>query len=200
MSLIQIKGQDYETAWSRIMRFRSAHPLWSIVTEIVVDDGKRVLVRASLLEETGRVIATGSAEEIRGSSNINSTSCIENTETSAIARCLGIAGWNEAEQLATAEEVSQEIEQQEKTGQAERLEKARKLFESMDLDPDRRREVDACLDRGDLPRLTALYSAEKSRSARIATNAPESRGNGKGDNIPQEWKDESLRASGRDRG
>ena len=197
MSLIKIRGQDYETAWSRIMRFRRAHPLWSIITEIVVDDGERVLVRASLLNEEGRIISTGTAEEKRGSSSINATSCVENTETSAIARCLGIAGWNEAESIATAEEVSQAIEQQERTSQKDRLEKARKLFEKIELEPGRRLEVEDCLSRGDLSRLTALYNAERSKAARIAAKAPRTSEKGKSDNIPQDWKDESLRPSQR---
>ena len=152
MSLIKIRGQDYETAWSRIMRFRRAHPLWSIITEIVVDDGERVLVRASLLNEEGRIISTGTAEEQRGSSSMS---------------------------------------------QKDRIEKARRLFEKIELEPGRRLEVEDCLSRGDLSRLTAIYNAERSKAARIAAEAPRTSGNSKGDNIPQGWKDESLRPSQR---
>jgi len=64
-----------------------------IVTEIIVDDGTRIVFRAAVYREfdDDRPAATGHAEEIRGSSNVNRTSALENAETSAVGRAL--ANW-----------------------------------------------------------------------------------------------------------
>ena len=63
-------------------------------------------------------IATGWAEEVRGSSNINKTSALENCETSAVGRALGFAAFGSAESIASADEVAIAIERQ-KTEAAE---------------------------------------------------------------------------------
>ena len=71
----------------------------------MLDDGQRVVVKAFIRREDGTVIATGYAEEIRGSSNVNRTSAIENCETSAWGRalaCLGLHGG----QIASANELT----------------------------------------------------------------------------------------------
>ena len=58
-------------------------------------------------------LASGYAEEYRGSSQINNTSAVENCETSAIGRALGIAGWDASgHSVATADEVANAIHQQ----------------------------------------------------------------------------------------
>ena len=70
------------------------------MTEILVDDGKRVVMKASITDKDGRVIGTGHAEEIRGSGyfsqgdkrNINTTSAIENCESSCVGRALSSLG------------------------------------------------------------------------------------------------------------
>ena len=71
----------------------------------MLDDGQRVVVKAYIRREDGTVVATGYAEEIRGSSNVNRTSAIENCETSAWGRalaCLGLHGG----QIASANELT----------------------------------------------------------------------------------------------
>ena len=56
--------------------------------------------------------ATGHAEEYMGSSYINKTSFIENCETSAIGRALGLLGIGIDTSIASAEEVSNAISNQ----------------------------------------------------------------------------------------
>lgn len=111
--IVNIKGKDYETVALRIKKFREnqAYHDWSLTTEVVVRTEEWVVVRATIADEKGRVRATGHAEENRGSSQINSTSALENSETSAIGRCLASLGLGGTE-FATADEVANAIHQQ----------------------------------------------------------------------------------------
>ena len=89
---VNIKGKEYATVASRVGIFRKYFPAYSIITEIVTDDEQRVVVRASIINENNQTISTGYAEEIRGQGLINTTSAIENAETSAIGRALAAFG------------------------------------------------------------------------------------------------------------
>ena len=59
------------------------------------------------------VLGTGTAYEKESSSYINKTSYIENCETSAVGRALGMAGFGIDTSVASFEEVSNAIAQQE---------------------------------------------------------------------------------------
>ena len=76
----------------------------SIESEIVVDDGKRVVIKALVRRPDGFTIATGFAEEIRGSGGANDGAALENCETSAIGRALAALGLHGG-QYASAEEI-----------------------------------------------------------------------------------------------
>lgn len=111
---VKIHNKDYFTVAERVAKLREDRPLATIDTELVSDDGERVIVRAAILEGP-ELIATGYAEEVRGSTNINQTSALENCETSAVGRALAFAGLAGTE-IASAEEVGNAIAQQtEKT-------------------------------------------------------------------------------------
>ncbi len=68
----------------------------------------------------GRTLSTGLAEEVRGSTNINKTSALENCETSAIGRALAFFGLGGTE-IASADEVANAITQQGELEAVERL-------------------------------------------------------------------------------
>ena len=111
--IVNIRGKNYRTVASRVNEFREdyEHDL-ALLTELVSNIDNVVIVKATITDKDGFVIATGYAEEIRGSSNINKTSALENCETSAIGRALanfGLAG----EEYASANEVEQAIHQQD---------------------------------------------------------------------------------------
>ena len=93
---IDLKGKDYLQVVHRVNLFRENYGLtYTIDTEILDDDGKRVLMVACVKDSEGRVVAKGHAEEIRNVGPVNRTSAIENCETSAIGRALanlGLAG------------------------------------------------------------------------------------------------------------
>ena len=86
-------GKKYTEVFVRVEAFRKAFSLdHGINTEILLDDGKRVVVKATVINATGMIVGSGMAEEIRGSSNVNKTSALENCETSAIGRALASIG------------------------------------------------------------------------------------------------------------
>ncbi len=110
---IDIKGKAYTTVANRIAVFRRYYPEASIVTTILHDDEYRVVVQTKITLE-GIIVATGLAEEFRGDNFINTTSALENAETSCIGRalaCLSLGG----SEYASANEVVNAISQQEHT-------------------------------------------------------------------------------------
>ena len=94
IGVTQRGGKKYTEVFVRVEAFRNAFGmLFGIETEIIKDDGKYVQVRCLIKDHRdkdleGRIIGSGMAEEIRGSSNVNKTSALENCETSAIGRAL----------------------------------------------------------------------------------------------------------------
>jgi len=86
-------GKQYTEVSLRVETFRKTFGLdFGINTEILVDDGTRVVVKATVVNLQGSVIGSGMAEEIRGQGNVNKTSALENGETSAIGRALASLG------------------------------------------------------------------------------------------------------------
>ena len=109
---IDIKGKRYTVVSSRIQAFRKLIPDGSISTEILSMDEETVVMRATIADETGRILATGTAFENKGASRINATSYIENCETSAVGRALGMLGIGSDESLCSAEELVNAIKNQ----------------------------------------------------------------------------------------
>ena len=69
------------------------------------------------------VLATGTAYEKENSTIINKTSYIENCETSAVGRALGMAGFGIDTSVASAEEVQNAIAQQTEPVTLDQIEK-----------------------------------------------------------------------------
>jgi hypothetical protein len=110
--IVNIHGKQYQTVALRVKNFRETHKDFSLMTEIVSRDAEVVVMKATILDEKGRVIATGHSEERRAASTINKTSALENAETSAIGRALAAFGLGGTE-FATADEVANAITQQQ---------------------------------------------------------------------------------------
>ena len=109
-----IKGKEYAEVHQRIKAFRMVHPDGSITTDIISLENGVVLMKASVKDEYKNVIGTGFAYEKESSSFINKTSYIENCETSAVGRALGMCGFGIDTSVASAEEVENAINNQEK--------------------------------------------------------------------------------------
>ena len=111
-----IKGKEYAAVNGRINAFRRLYPQGFISTEIVSLESGVVVMKATCGYYEGTqavVLGTGLAYEREGSSNINKTSYIENCETSAVGRALGMAGIGVTTAVASSEGVQNAILQQE---------------------------------------------------------------------------------------
>lgn len=110
----KITTKDYNTVDQRILGFRELFPNGSIQTEILKFEGEVVLMKATVYDDNGKVISTGHAMEKESSSYINQTSFVENCETSCIGRALGIIGIGIIDDVASAEEVANVIDAENK--------------------------------------------------------------------------------------
>lgn len=118
-----IKGKDYAEVNQRIKAFRMVYPTGLINTELVSNENGICIFRASVFDEDRNLLATGTAYEKENSSFINKTSYIENCETSAIGRALGIAGFGIDTSIASAEEVQNAMNNQNKLATKEQIAK-----------------------------------------------------------------------------
>lgn len=106
------KGKFYADVAGRVQAFRELCPNGSISTEVVRLDGDMCVIKAMVCDEEGRVLGTGHAYERESSTQINRTSFIENCETSAVGRALGMIGIGSESSMATAEEMVNALNQQ----------------------------------------------------------------------------------------
>jgi hypothetical protein len=86
---------DYETVESRLEKFWKEFPDGRISTELEICEAHRYVVKAYLYRTFLDSVAysTGHAEEKDTEKGVNSTSALENCETSAIGRALANAGF-----------------------------------------------------------------------------------------------------------
>ena len=113
--VVDIHGKSYKTVILRVNEFREKFTPadgWCIRTWLVSNEGDRVVVQASICDKDDHVVATGFAEENRKQGKINSTSAVENAETSAIGRCLSAFGLG-GEEYCSANELMGALAQQE---------------------------------------------------------------------------------------
>lgn len=107
-----IKGKEYAEVNQRIKAFRMVYPEGSIETELLSNENGICIFKASVWNGD-IILGEGTAYEKENSSFINKTSYIENCETSAVGRALGMAGFGIDTSIASAEEVANAIQQQE---------------------------------------------------------------------------------------
>lgn len=111
-----IKGKDYAEVNQRIKAFRMVYPQGVIDTEMLSNENGVCIFKARVgYPEDGQfcTLGTGTAYEKENSTFINKTSYIENCETSAVGRALGMAGFGIDTSVASAEEVQNAIANQE---------------------------------------------------------------------------------------
>lgn len=105
-----IKGKEYAEVNQRIKAFRMVYPNGAIETEMLSNENGVCIFKALVgyrdkLSGTFYTLGTGTAYEKENSTFINKTSYIENCETSAVGRALGMAGFGIDTSVASAEEV-----------------------------------------------------------------------------------------------
>lgn len=115
----QKESKDYIDVSQRVKAFRKLYPQGYIKTDIISIENGACLVKATVgyYDQNGepRDLATGTAQELQNASQINKTSYIENCETSAVGRALGMAGLGIDGGIASADEMKNALGQQEET-------------------------------------------------------------------------------------
>jgi hypothetical protein len=122
-----IKGKEYAEVNQRIKAFRMVYPDGVIKTNMKSNENGVCIFEANIYEyyiqEMGlmfnnniksKLLATGTAYEKENSTFINKTSYIENCETSAVGRALGMCGFGIDTSVASAEEVQNAMANQNK--------------------------------------------------------------------------------------
>ncbi len=116
-----IKGKEYAEVNQRIKAFRMVYPDGIIDTQMISNENGVCIFKAQVgyyeddVDGCVRWLGMGTAYEKEDSSFINKTSYIENCETSAVGRALGMAGFGIDVSVASAEEVANAIENQKIT-------------------------------------------------------------------------------------
>lgn len=89
LPLLNFRGKEYLEVKFRLVWFREDHPDWSIETELMSVTDVSAYARATVRDESGRVIATSHKfESIKGFPDF-----IEKAETGAIGRALALIGY-----------------------------------------------------------------------------------------------------------
>jgi hypothetical protein len=109
----------YETVDQRLEKFWAKYPDGAILTELVAYKDDRFIFKASVYKTYADNVpfATGYAEESVSNRGVNSTSALENSESSAIGRALhtgGISKHSEGKPRPSAEEMAKVKAKQEK--------------------------------------------------------------------------------------
>lgn len=103
---VSIHGKEYFTVAERVQTFLEKFPGYVITTNIERFEGDDCIIKATILNDKGDVAATGIAHEVRGSTNINRTSHVENCECVPLSvPILTRGGWKFYHQLTLDEEV-----------------------------------------------------------------------------------------------
>lgn len=110
-----IKGKEYVQVNDRILFFRNEprYNGWSLESELLSLDSESCVIRATIRNAEGAVVAQGLAQEDKSSSYINKTSYVENAETSAWGRALANLGIGIETSIASSQEVEMAIGKQE---------------------------------------------------------------------------------------
>ena len=138
MKTISIKGKDYVQVNERIKAFRNNFKDYSLISEIVELSDNHCVMKASVIDPQGRVVATGYARETVSKSPINKFAFVENAETSAWGRALGNFGIGVDTAICSADELLQKLNAEE----------SKKV--ELPLDELQKGEIDSCRNKDEL--------------------------------------------------
>jgi hypothetical protein len=119
---VSIKGKDYVTVSQRIAEVNASAmiPRYSILSTQFSEFGGLFLCQVTIEVEGKQFIGTSSVNI--GGRGVDATNPIENAETSAVGRALGLAGFGSLESVASAEEVVTAISRERGNGRQQKPE------------------------------------------------------------------------------
>ncbi len=112
LNTINIKGKLYVMVHDRVIRFHELYENGCIQTVLVSSyESDIIVMKAKVMPDIDKAerYFTGYAQEIKGEGFINKTSALENAETSAIGRALGLLGIGIVNGFASADEINKTI-------------------------------------------------------------------------------------------
>lgn len=119
MKTVNIKGKEYVTVNERVKYFNENYSNGKIEVSFVELNNDKAVMRAIVTPDCDKPdrCFTGHAYEVADSSFINKTSYIENCETSAVGRALGLMGIGTDESIGSADEVANAMANQKQTAE-----------------------------------------------------------------------------------
>ena len=109
MKTIDIHGKTYVTVNERVKAFRNNYKDYALISEIIELSDTHCVMKASVIDPQGRVLANGYARETINKAPINKVSFLEVCETSAWGRALGNFGIGIDEAICSADELLAKI-------------------------------------------------------------------------------------------
>jgi len=110
--IVNIHGKKYMTVAGRVELAQEKEDKLTIRTKIEHDDEKKTIVKALVITSKGEF--TGHATSNKASQGIEGKSPLEVAETSAVGRALGFAGYGLISGVASADEVSNAVDDADK--------------------------------------------------------------------------------------
>tara|TARA_R100001244_G_scaffold15301_4_gene17058 strand:- start:26 stop:685 length:660 start_codon:yes stop_codon:yes gene_type:complete len=108
------KDKPYANVGERVKAFREKYgDKGQLITTIITNDEVKIVTQTQAIVE-GICLGTGLAEEIRGSTQVNTSSALENCETSSIGRAISFATgfMSDGSKIASTEEIQNAMVQQ----------------------------------------------------------------------------------------
>ena len=137
MEKIMIKGKPYVQVNQRVLELRKNYgdkdDMFGIKTKVIEwnKEKNEIIVQAWITDQSGRIVGSGIAHEEKSQTGVNSTSYVENCETSAIGRALAAFGLGIEDAYASADEVQGAIKKQDQTKEKKSKETKKDLTEMM---------------------------------------------------------------------
>ena len=108
------KDKPYANVGERVKAFREKYgDSGQLITSIITNDSEKIVTQTQAIVN-GVCLGTGLAEEIRGSTQVNKSSALENCETSSMGRAISFATgfMSDGSKIASTDEIQNAIVQQ----------------------------------------------------------------------------------------
>ena len=115
MKTIKLQGdKSYAEVGERVKAFREKYgDSGQLITSIITNDSEKIVTQTQAIVN-GVCLGTGFAEEIRGSTQVNKSSALENCETSSMGRAISFATgfMSDGSKIASTDEIQNAIVQE----------------------------------------------------------------------------------------